>query len=68
MAGCSIDANFQQSSADSQQLAQQTCNTLERLQNQECFSLLWSKVSGMQEKLQIDEPMLPRKRKGSTTV
>ena len=51
------------SAADSQQLAQLTCNTLERLRNQECFSLLWSKVSGMQEKLQIDEPMLPRKRK-----
>eukprot|EP00731_Ephydatia_muelleri_P007058 Em0003g1306a len=63
MAGCSIDANFQQSSADSQQLAQLTCNTLEHLRNQECFSLLWSKVSSMQEKLQIDEPMLPRKHK-----
>ena len=50
------------SAADSQQLAQLTCNTLERLRNQESFSLLWSKVSGMQEKLQIDEPMLPRKR------
>ena len=51
------------SAADSQQLAQLTSNTLERLRNQEYFSLLWSKVSGMQEKLQIDEPMLPRKRK-----
>ena len=61
MAGCSIDTNFQQSSADSAQL---TCNTLERLRNQECFSLLWSKVSGMQEKLQI----ATKKAQGSTTV
>ena len=51
------------SAADGQQLAQLTCNTLERLRNQECFSLLWSKVSGMQEKLHIDEAVLPRKRK-----
>ena len=51
------------SAADSQQLAQLTCNTLECLQNQESFSLLWGKVSGMQEKLQIDQAMLPRRRK-----
>ena len=52
------------SAADSQQLAQLTCNTLERLRNQECFSLLWSKVSGMQEKLQN----ATKKAQGSTTV
>ena len=51
------------SAADSQQLAQLTCNTLERLHNQESFSLLWGKVSGMQENLQIDQAMLPRRRK-----
>eukprot|EP00731_Ephydatia_muelleri_P002811 Em0001g2811a len=29
----------------------------------ELFSLLWDKVSGMQEKLQIDQAMLPRRHK-----
>ena len=52
------------SAADSQLLAQLTCNTLERLRNQESFSLLWGKVSGMQEKLQIDQAMLPRRHDG----
>ena len=51
------------SAADSQQLAQLICNTLECLRNQESFSLLWGKVSGMQEKLQIDQAMLPRRHK-----
>ena len=51
------------SAADSQQLAQLICNTLDCLRIQESFSLLWGKVSGMQEELQIDEAMLPRRRK-----
>ena len=51
------------SAADSQQLAQLICNTFERLRNQESFSLLWGKVSGMQEKLQIDQAMLPSRCK-----
>ncbi|KAL5509716.1 hypothetical protein EMCRGX_G005134 [Ephydatia muelleri] len=51
------------SAADNQQLAQLICNTLDCLRNQELFSLLWDKVSGMQEKLQIDQAMLPRRHK-----
>ena len=52
------------SAADNQQLAQLICNTLDCLRNQELFSLLWDKVSGMQEKLQIDQAMLPRRHDG----
>ena len=37
--------------------------TLESLQNEESFDLLWSKVISLQEKLEVKNPLLPRKRK-----
>ena len=41
------------SAADSQVLARLTCTTLERIRNDESFSLLWCNVSALQEKHQV---------------
>ena len=51
------------SAADSQQLARLTCTTLEWLRNDESFSLLWSKVSALRDKHQVNASELPRCRK-----
>lgn len=51
------------SAADSQVLARLTCTTLERIRNDESFSLLWRKISALQEKHQVYDAELPRRRK-----
>ena len=43
--------------------ARLTCTTLERLRNDESFSLLWSKVSALRDKHQVNAAELPRRRK-----
>ena len=51
------------SAADSQQLVQLTCTTLERLRKNESFSFPWSKVSALQDKHQVNDAKLPRRRR-----
>lgn len=45
-----------------------TVKTLKKDQNDESFKLFFKSVEHLREKLQIDEPELPRKRKIPTKI
>ena len=51
------------SASDSQEIAELTCKTLASIRNDEAFDLFWDNVLLQQDKMGIDEPALPRKRK-----
>ena len=40
-----------------------TCQTLEKIRNDECFDMFWDRVILLQKKFKINDPILPRKRK-----
>ena len=40
-----------------------TCQTLEKIRNDECFDMFWDTVILLQNKFKINDPILPRKRK-----
>ena len=49
--------------SEGQEVANLTCQTLQRMRNGEMFDLFWTKVLALQRKYNVDEPVLPRKRK-----
>ena len=51
------------SAAEGQQVAQMTVQALKSVRTAEQFTLFWTKVTDMAEKLDVNEPQLPRKRK-----
>ena len=50
-------------SSEGQSIAELTCKTLERIRTDEAYDLFWEKVSLLQTKLDVSDPVLPRKRK-----
>lgn len=51
------------SAAEGQEIAGLTVKTLETLRNEETFNLFWEKVERHRATLEVEEPILPRKRK-----
>lgn len=49
--------------SEGQQVAELTCQTLERIRTAEAFDLFWKNVMLLQEQKGVNEPVLPRKRK-----
>ena len=49
--------------SDSKQLAELTCQTLQRLRDEESFDLFWRTVLHFQQKHDVSEPELPRRRR-----
>ena len=49
--------------ADAHDIANLTCKTLEQLRVEQSFNLLWEKAEHMQEKVGVNTPTLPRKRR-----
>ena len=43
-------------SADGQKLAYLTCQTLEKIRNDECFDLFWDKVILLQKEFEVNDP------------
>ena len=51
------------SAAEGQHIATMTIATLQSLRSDTDFDIFWTKVEGIRESLDVDEPTLPRKRK-----
>lgn len=51
------------SAAEGQLTMEQTRRTLMSIRNDESFDLFWEKVNGMASDLDVDDPVLPRRRK-----
>lgn len=51
------------SASEGQEVAQMIVKTLEPVQNEESFNLFWEKVEVHRAAFEVDEPILPRKRK-----
>ena len=51
------------SAAEGQHIATMTVATLQSLRSDTDFDIFWTKVEGIRESLDVDEPTLPRKRK-----
>ena len=49
--------------AEGQKLADLTCQTLEKIRNDELFDLFWQRVILFQKSLEVNEPAIPRRRK-----
>ncbi len=49
--------------SEGQEIADLTCQTLERMRTDEMFDLFWMKVIDLQRKNGVNEPCLPRKRR-----
>ena len=47
-------------------IAELTCQTLERIRSDEVYNLFWGKMLSVQAKLDVSDPILPRKRKVPT--
>ena len=47
-------------------IAELTCQTLERIRSDDVYNLFWGKVLSVQAKLDVSDPILPRKRKVPT--
>ena len=39
------------------------CQTLEKIRNDVCFDMFWDRVILLQKKFEVNDPILPRKRK-----
>ena len=50
-------------SSEGRQIAELTRKTLEHIRTNDSFSLFWSKVTPKQEMLNVNDPVLPRKRR-----
>ena len=50
-------------SSEGQSIADLTCQTLERIRNDEAYDLFWERVCMMQAKFDVSDPVLPRRRK-----
>jgi len=49
---------------DGKKLADLTCQTLEKILNDECFDLFWDRINLLlQQEFEVNDPVLPRKRK-----
>ena len=49
--------------AEGQKLADLTCQTLEKIRNDESFDLFWQRIVLFQQDLEVNEPAIPRRRK-----
>ena len=49
--------------AEGQKLADLTCQTLEKIHNDESFDLFWQRIVLFQQDLEVNEPAIPRRRK-----
>ncbi len=47
-------------------IAELTCQTLERIRNDEAYDLFWEKVLILKAKFDVSDPILPRKRRAPT--
>ena len=41
------------------------CQTLEKIQTSDCYDAFWVKVVKLQQEYEVNEPVLPRRRKAS---
>ena len=51
------------SAAEGQKVARMTLQTLQSLRSEENFKLFWAKVTKMSDDLEVNEPLLPPRRK-----
>ncbi len=49
--------------SEGQHIAEMTCQTLEKIRNDDSFEFFWTKVLSYQSEFDVDEPVRPRKRK-----
>ena len=55
--------NLKISAAEGQELARLTTSTLQSIRDEKMFDLFWSKVLKLHEDVDVDPPILPRRRK-----
>ena len=56
------------SASEGQEVAMLTIRTLESIRNEESFDLFWEKLDKNRESFEVNDPIVPRKRKGSSEV
>ena len=49
--------------SEGQQIAELTCQTLGKMRTSESFDLFWRNLTALQEEKEVNEPVLPRRRK-----